>query len=105
MQGRGISSNAVHPRAAATNLMRELPLPVRWLLRLLLPSPTKGAQTPLYVACAPEIEGVSGRYFERNAPVRSAPATYDAPLATRLWEVSAELVSLTERANGCPATY
>jgi hypothetical protein len=58
-------------------------------------SPEKGAATSLYLASSPEVEGVTGKYFEKKAPVESSPESYDEDIAKRLWEVSARLTHLT----------
>jgi hypothetical protein len=63
-------------------------------LRPLMISPQKGAETSIYLASSPEVEGVSGRYFVNKAEIRSSDESYDAGLARRLWDVSAELTNL-----------
>ena len=57
-------------------------------------SPEEGARTIVYLAASPEVEGVSGKYFFEERPVRSSPVSYDAESARRLWEVSAQLTAL-----------
>ena len=66
-----IAVNAVHPGAIATGIWRAAPQPFRFLLDLFLPSPKKGAQPVVRLAAAPEMEGVSGRYFDREREVPS----------------------------------
>jgi hypothetical protein len=63
-------------------------------LRPLMISPEKGAETSIYLASSPEVEGLSGRYFVKKAEARSSEGSYDERLARRLWEVSAELTNL-----------
>ena len=57
-------------------------------------SPETGAETSLYLASSPEVEGLSGRYFVKKAETRPSDVSYDERLARRLWEVSAELTNL-----------
>ena len=57
----------------------------------LFASPEKGARTSVYVACSPELAGVSGRFFLRGREKRSKPITYDTDVAARLWSVSDRL--------------
>lgn len=59
-----------------------------------LAGPAQGAETVLYLACAPELEGKSGGYFSRCREARSSQASYDAASAERLWRVSMELTGL-----------
>jgi NAD(P)-dependent dehydrogenase (short-subunit alcohol dehydrogenase family) len=51
------------------------------------------AETVVYLASSPEVEGASGKYFVDKEPVRAADATYDRGKARRLWEISEEMVS------------
>ena len=60
----------------------------------LMKSPEQGALTPIHLASAPEVEGVTGRFFANRKPRRSSKHSYDEADALRLWEVSAELVGL-----------
>ena len=71
-------------------------------MRLLLPvvrpflkSPEKGAETSIYLASSPEVDGVTGRYFANCRSKTSARASYDTGAAAQLWQVSAALVGLT----------
>ena len=58
-------------------------------------SPAKGADTAVYLASSPEVEGVTGRYFADRVAKKSSRASYDAAAAARLWQVSAGIVGLT----------
>ncbi|MQL90725.1 hypothetical protein Taro_023330 [Colocasia esculenta] len=52
----------------------------------------KGAATTCYVALNPQVQGISGKYFENsNLATPSAKAT-DADLAKKLWDFSLSLV-------------
>jgi len=39
---------------------------------------------------------VTGRYFANSQPKKSSKRSYDETVAARLWQVSAELVGLTQ---------
>jgi retinol dehydrogenase 14 len=60
----------------------------------LMKSPEKGAETSIYLASSPEVEGSSGGYFVKKAEIRSSDESYDQRLARRLWDVSADLTNL-----------
>ncbi|MEE9168232.1 MAG: hypothetical protein V3U73_00620 [bacterium] len=64
------------------------------MVRLFFLSPEKGAEASIYIATSPELEGVSGKYFNRIIESRSSPASYDETTAEQLWEKSAELCGL-----------
>lgn len=60
-------------------------------LRPFMKTPTRGATTSIYVASAPDLEQVTGRYFASSKPRSSAARSYDEVAAARLWQVSADL--------------
>ncbi|MGD8316496.1 MAG: SDR family oxidoreductase [Myxococcales bacterium] len=92
----GVTSNAVHPGNVRSHITRNNPflnaLHRSPIARLLILSEAEGAKSPIYVATAPELEGVTGRYFDRLQEVRPSPAAMDEAAARRLWEISEELV-------------
>jgi retinol dehydrogenase 12 len=99
----GIAVNAVNPGFAATNIgLNNFSLTrgrfgnaVRRLMGLVANSAEEGAQTTIYMATAAEVEGVTGKYFEKQTAVPSSKESYDTVAANRLWQVSAELTGLT----------
>jgi NAD(P)-dependent dehydrogenase (short-subunit alcohol dehydrogenase family) len=94
LEGKPITANCLHPGVIATGFGRNDPGFFNFLVRLARPflaSPEKGARTTIYLASSPEIEGVSGKYFDRSRPIRSRRASYDRTLQRRLWEISESL--------------
>jgi hypothetical protein len=65
------------------------------LMSIAMLRPEQGAQTALYLATSPEVEGVSGKYFVNQKAVRSSKASYDQSTAERLWQVSEEMCGLS----------
>jgi len=94
LEGSGVTANAVHPGLMRSDLMREAPAPLRWLLHLLSAPPEKAAATPIYLASSPEVAGVSGKFFKNKRPVASAPYSHDRDAQRRLWEASAALAGI-----------
>jgi NAD(P)-dependent dehydrogenase (short-subunit alcohol dehydrogenase family) len=92
-----VTANVLHPGIVKTTLSHDyMGNPVfRFLEGLIAVSPEKGAQTSIYLAASPEVEGVTGGYFIRKQQKRSAPHTFDEALQDRLWSVSEALVGLT----------
>jgi len=91
LASRGVTVNALHPGLVATNLFRgygPFGALVKLLLRIRGTSPAVGARTIVYLATAPEVAGVTGRYFFKQRAVPSSQASYDLAAANRLWEVS-----------------
>jgi NAD(P)-dependent dehydrogenase (short-subunit alcohol dehydrogenase family) len=90
LAGTGVTTYAVHPGAIASNIWRRIPYPFR-LLTKLMKSNEEGAQTSLYCATAPELEGVTGRYYDNCR--EKAPSSVATPeLAAELWRRSEAFV-------------
>ncbi len=99
LQGTGVTANCLHPGFVATTIGQNGVGSVgRSIVKLIFSrlgiSPEEGAKTSIYLASSPEIEGVTGKYFLKSIPVRSAPISYDETLQRQLWEESAKLVNL-----------
>ena len=98
LEGTGVSANCLHPGAGVrTNLGSGVSGVFGFTVRALTPlmkSPEKGAETSIYLASSPEVEGLSGGYFVKKAEARSSDASYDERLARRLWEASADLTNV-----------
>ena len=65
------------------------------LLRPFMKTPACGAATSIYLASAPEVKNVTGRYFAKCNPKPPNKAASDTVAAARLWQISADLVGLT----------
>jgi retinol dehydrogenase 14 len=91
LDGTGVTANCLHPGPVATSLFRNLPKPIEALIKLVTISPDKGAETSVYLASSPEVEGVTGKYFAKKRERRTSTASYNEDAARRLWEVSAEM--------------
>ena len=98
LEGKGVTINALHPGAVATNIWSGAPgwaRPILAVLKsLVMISPKKGGQTLTYLATSPEVDGLSGLYFEKNKPKECSALAKDEVLADKLWAKSAELVGL-----------
>ena len=97
LAGRGVTVNAVHPGHVATDIWKTNfgligPL-LKRIMGLFALTPEEGADTPIYVASSPDLEGVTGSYFVRREAVESSPLSRDTETARRLWEVSERLTS------------
>ena len=101
LTGTGVTVNAVHPGVVASNFGRSAPGIVGRLMAgaMLIGSVfsinvEEGAQTSVYLATSPEVEGVTGKYFTKSRPVESSPASHDAVMARQLWDVSLAMTGL-----------
>ena len=100
LAGSHITANALTPGLVATDIWKKVN---RLLTPLIFPviqrvglTPLQGAQTSIYLATSPEVEGVTGKYFVDKKPVQTSPASYDVEAARQLWKVSLDLVGLQD---------
>jgi NAD(P)-dependent dehydrogenase (short-subunit alcohol dehydrogenase family) len=93
----GVAANCLHPGVVATGFGKNrnglFSLGVRIAAPFFL-SARKGAETAVYLASSPEVEGVTGKYFAKCRPVASSAESRDPEVARRLWEVSERLTGL-----------
>lgn len=100
LEGTQVTVNALHPGIVRTNLGRHIhiPLLVRPLFSLVswafFKTPEEGAQTSVYLASSPEVEGVSGKYFGDCKEEELLPKAMDESVARKLWDVSEVMVGI-----------
>ena len=86
-----VTVNALHPGFVATNIGKNNGLLAQWFVHVFQRNaltPEQGAETSIYLASSPEVEGVSAKYFVDKREVPSSPESYDREAATQLWQVS-----------------
>jgi retinol dehydrogenase-14 len=101
LAGTGVTVNAVHPGGVATNFARGnesggLLNMLFGLARPFLRTPEQGAETSIYLATSPEVEGVTGKYFADSRPQTSSGVSRDSDIQRRLWAISEELTGIRE---------
>src|SRR5664280_2698399 len=99
LDGSGVTATVLHPGVVRTGFAAEDHSPM-WrvllpLVRPFLKTPEKGAATSIYLASAPEVEGVTGKYFADSKTKTSSRSSYDTAAAARLWQMSVDLVGRT----------
>jgi NAD(P)-dependent dehydrogenase (short-subunit alcohol dehydrogenase family) len=100
LAGTGVTANCLHPGAVRTKLWRDAGGALGFVFKIIRPfmiGPERGAETVVYLASSPEVEGVSGKYFVKKRIAESSKASYDEAMARRLWQVSEELTGLSPR--------
>jgi len=97
----GITSNALNPGNVRSRITRHNvflnALHRSSIARLLIMTEAEGAQTSIHLATAEELEGVTGRYFDRLREIPPSKASQDAEASRRLWDASQELVEAALR--------
>ena len=97
LTGTGVTANALHPGWVNSQIFREQGFQ-GWVLRtaagLFAISPERGAETTLYLATSPAVQGESGGYYARCKPARISRAARDEAAARRLWQFSEDLTGM-----------
>ena len=57
-------------------------------------TPKKGAETSVFLASSPDVEGVSGKYFDQKRESRSSRVSQDEDAQELLWDMSSKLTGL-----------
>jgi NAD(P)-dependent dehydrogenase (short-subunit alcohol dehydrogenase family) len=96
LAGSGVTANAMAPGLVQTGLYRETRVPVRLLLRIIGlfhgRSVEQGADTAVWLASSPDVEGVSGKLFELRKEI---PCQFrNAELEEQLWAACDRLAGL-----------
>lgn len=89
LKGTGVTVNALHPGVIGSNLGG-----IPGFIKIFMKSPKRGAETSVFLASSPSVENVSGKYFSNCKPVNSSTASYNAEVAEKLWQLSAQQVGL-----------
>jgi NAD(P)-dependent dehydrogenase (short-subunit alcohol dehydrogenase family) len=98
LAGTSVTANAFHPGFVATRFGDEsggfLSYGIRFAKKLFGLTPEQGAETLIYLAASPEVEGVTGRYFCRCRPSTPTREAQDDASARRLWAESTRLAGV-----------
>jgi retinol dehydrogenase-12 len=86
-EGHGITTYALHPGVVASDIWRRVPWPLRPLMKMRMLSTEQGAATSLYCATAPELEAVTGRFYDDCREREPSPVA-TPELAGELWQHS-----------------
>ena len=99
LEGTGVTVNALHPGLVRTNIARNnglLGRVVNFFIGARGVSAEQGADTLVYLASSPEVEGITGKFFVNRRAVPSSALSYDQDLARGLWELSERLTGRSE---------
>lgn len=98
LAGTGITANCLHPGFVASrfgdNNRGLFRFGIGLAKRFAAISVEQGAETPVYVASAPEIATTTGLYFDKSRPREPSAAAQDDVAAARLWRESVRLAGL-----------
>nr|MBX2873765.1 SDR family NAD(P)-dependent oxidoreductase [Saprospiraceae bacterium] len=92
-----ITVNALHPGVIRTDL-GDFSGPLGWILKFVKhfwATPSKGAEAPVWLATNPELEGISGKYFNEKEEMELSVLAKNAALRKALWGRSLALASIS----------
>jgi NAD(P)-dependent dehydrogenase (short-subunit alcohol dehydrogenase family) len=81
----GVTVNALHPASLMDTKM------VQETFGRSMSTIEEGAEATMRLAASPELEGVTGRYFDGKRETRANRQAYDETARRRLWDLSEEL--------------
>lgn len=99
LAGTNVTVNALHPGFVASRFGNNNSGLTRVVLgvakSIFAISEVNGARTSVYLASSPDVEGVSGKYFDARRQVKSSPVSYDEQKWRELWRASEKLTGLS----------
>ena len=98
LMGSGVTINAMHPGDVKTNIGNNNGPLYRWFLHNVtwhtLKDPVISGEALYYLAAAPEMAGVSGRFFHLTIDEKPAAPALDREMGHKVWELSLKLTGL-----------
>lgn len=98
LQGTGVTINAMHPGEVRTNIgMNNGPFYrfyKQYLISWMLKDPVISGDAIYYLVAAPELAGVTGKFFNLTIEEKPAAHALDRELGKRVWEISEQAVGL-----------
>jgi NAD(P)-dependent dehydrogenase (short-subunit alcohol dehydrogenase family) len=89
LEPNNVTVNALHPGSLLnTKIVREAWGQAHGPVEI-------GVESEIYLATSPELDGVSGKYFDQKRPVQGHPQAYDETARQRLWETSMQLTGVS----------
>lgn len=102
LEGSGVTVNALHPGMVRSGFGRSNQGLIGRVTGVVLGlvqrfrgiDVVEGADTAVYLACSPAVEGITGAYWYQRQQAPSSPDSLDQAQWQRLWEVSTEMVKI-----------
>jgi NAD(P)-dependent dehydrogenase (short-subunit alcohol dehydrogenase family) len=99
LQGTGVTINAMHPGEVRTNIGMNNGLLYRiyqrYLIWWILKEPSISGKAIYYLAAAPEMAGVSGKFFNLTIEEKPAVHALDRSLGKQIWSISEVVVGIS----------
>jgi NAD(P)-dependent dehydrogenase (short-subunit alcohol dehydrogenase family) len=102
LAGTGVTANCLHPCVIASGFGQTYGGVISLLIKVARPfmiTTEQGAQTSVFLASSPDVEGVTGKYFDKCKERQPNRQALDDAAPERLWAVSEELTGLRRNAS------
>jgi len=94
LEGSNVTVNVLHPGLINTNLGRDRSSTSQGFARKFFKTPEVGAETSIFLASSPEVEGITGKYYAKKKEKPSSKESYNEEYAKELWEISEKMTNL-----------
>ena len=101
LQGTAVTATCLHPGFVRTNFGGNNTADISPLFKALFSfisrfarTPEKGAETVIYLASSPQVQGANGGYYYNCKPIAPTKEGQDDDVAERLWQASEQLVGI-----------
>ena len=104
LHGSGVTINAMHPGNVRTEIGMNNGRLHQWYQKFIiwpfLKDPEIAGEAIYYLAAAPEMAGISGRFFNLTIDEKPARHALDRSLGKQVWKISEEITGLSTSATG-----
>jgi NAD(P)-dependent dehydrogenase (short-subunit alcohol dehydrogenase family) len=97
LEGTGVTANCLHPGVIASGFGHTYGGFVSFLVTLAKPfliTPEQGAETQVWLASSPDVEGVTGKYFDKCKEAKTSRAALEPDAPSKLWALSEKMTGL-----------
>ena len=88
LKGSGVTVNSLHPGIIRTAMTDKVPWSLRGIRGMFPSSIESSASTSVYLANSSEVDGVTGKYFEKCKQKDSGDYSNNIQIQDKLWEIS-----------------
>lgn len=93
LENNNVTVNCVHPGVIATDAFREYPKWFSKFLNLLISKPEVGANPVVYLATSPDVQNISGTYFNKSKATPTTDIANDIKIAKQIWQETESLLN------------
>lgn len=92
LEGTGVTATALHPGLVKSDLTKEMPSILKYILGLMAGKPDKAAKMLCSLAIGSKYSNSNGKFYKFNGKeIKSSTYSYDKELQEKLWTISKQL--------------